>query len=357
MGIGNQHCVTGKNRYRHILVARQRARKQAMSGLSSDAGDGPKNWGPGKISGSGRAEKAKQGTAQQQPRPDRSSAQTAAANRTSAEKSAQSETAIAIREHTARLTRTIETEIIPRLLLANSVTHPSAPAPETCPTIDDAIIDDLAVVAVRGTLSDALRMVDNWQACGITLESVFLDILAPTARRLGEAWDEDTLSFAEVTIGLGRLQELLRELSPIFENHREPASASRRILVIQAPGEHHTLGLAMIESFFRRAGWDVVNGASLPKEEVLSIVRTQWVDVIGYSKSCDTLLEALASDITSLRRASCNKNITVMVGGSAFTGHPERVILVGADATATDGRQAVWQANRCIQAAITGSDN
>jgi methanogenic corrinoid protein MtbC1 len=37
-----------------------------------------------------------------------------------------------------------------------------------------------------------------------------------------------------------------------------------------------------------------------------------------------------------------------MVGGPVFLAHPELVAMVGADATAADGRQAVQQAQRLL---------
>jgi len=252
-------------------------------------------------------------------------------------------------ERLARLAQTIEAEIIPRLLLANST-----PPSQTCAgydeaTIDDATIDDLAVLTVRGSLLDASRFVEAIRAQGVALEIIFLRLLAPTARRLGKAWEDDTLSFSDVTIGLGKLQELLRQLCPAFEFRQSSPPTGNRIMLLQAPGEHHTFGLFMIEAFFRRAGWEAVCAASLPFPETLSILSREWVDIVGVSKSSDTLLDGLASDITAIRRASCNKDVTIMVGGPAFLGHPERVILVGADVSAADGQQAVWQANQCVR--------
>ena len=158
------------------------------------------------------------------------------------------------------------------------------------------------------------------------------------------------MNFAEVTIGLALLQQLLRELSPTFEARHSALPQGRRALLMTARGDQHSFGLFMVEVFFRRAGWDVVNGASLPSNSFANALRTEWVDVIAISKSCDGLLDELASDITTFRRVSRNRNLTVMVGGPAFDGHPERVTLVGADTTAGDAQQAVWQANKCVNA-------
>ena len=63
-------------------------------------------------------------------------------------------------------------------------------------------------------------------------------------------------------------------------------------------------------------------------------------DVIGISVGNETRLDWLTNGISSVRRASLNQSIGVMVGGPIFREHPEYVALVGADATAVDGRHA-----------------
>jgi methanogenic corrinoid protein MtbC1 len=150
------------------------------------------------------------------------------------------------------------------------------------------------------------------------------------------------LTFTDVTVGLARLQHLLRELSAPFENEAEHAAHGRRILLGPAPGEQHTFGTLMVEEFFRRAGWDVAGGPRSP-DEILHLVRREWLDVVGLSASCDILFDGLAGLVGAIRRASRNRNVGVLVGGRLFNEHPELVARVGADATAIDGRQAVRQ--------------
>jgi MerR family transcriptional regulator, light-induced transcriptional regulator len=153
-----------------------------------------------------------------------------------------------------------------------------------------------------------------------------------------------------VTIGLSRLQQVLRSLSPAFENELEQWQHGRRALLVPARGEQHTFGLFMLEEFFRRSGWDVWGGCATSTKDLVAIVRSEHIDIVGFSLSCDGSLEQLAVDIKAVRKASRNKAVGIMVGGPAFIGHPERVDLVGADATASDGRQAVAYAQKFLTA-------
>ena len=63
---------------------------------------------------------------------------------------------------------------------------------------------------------------------------------------------------------------------------------------------------------------------------------------------CETRLEGLTADIRAVRAASRNADVGVMVGGPMFVARPEYALLVGADATATDGRNAVREAELLV---------
>lgn len=249
----------------------------------------------------------------------------------------------------ARLARTIESEVVPRLLLARR----AAPTGPVIATADDRFPSGEEVAEFAGlVLAREAALADHFIAAlrgrGMSAETLYLDLLAPTARHLGELWDADLRSFTEVTLGLLRLHQVLHDLSPAFQNPVEHQTPGLRALLVPAPGEQHLFGLVMVTEFFRRAGWDVASGPVATSDELTGLVRRERFDVVGISVGCGTRCEALASTIRALRRASRNRTIGVMVGGPMFVEHPELAALVGADATAVDGRQAVVQARSLL---------
>ena len=84
---------------------------------------------------------------------------------------------------------------------------------------------------------------------------------------------------------------------------------------------------------------------------MLQMLRHEWYAVVGFSVGSVVRLDALAEAIRKVRRLSRNRAIGVMVGGPVFLERPELVAMIGADATATDGRQAVLQAHRLLDLA------
>jgi len=247
-----------------------------------------------------------------------------------------------------RLVKTIEGEIIPRLLLsdkANSLPDRRLPSGDVLSSDDIQEFSGL-ILALDQTL--AYTFVEQKRAEGQSLESVILDLLAPTASYLGELWKVDRCSFTEVTVGLSRLRQLLRDLGPDFEREAPNARHGRRALLLATPGEQHTFGLFVVEAFFRREGWDVSGGQIDSADEIAHLVDRQWFAIAGFSLSSERFIDRLASLIRVVRRQSCNRDIGVLVGGPLFLEQPELAERIGADAFAADGRMAVVSARALL---------
>jgi MerR family transcriptional regulator, light-induced transcriptional regulator len=237
------------------------------------------------------------------------------------------------------LARVIEAEIIPRLVL----THRAPPQSWHRSTGAAVVIQDVTEfvrLLVDHEAPVALAFVTAKRTQGTPLGVVFLDLFVPAARYLDELWAEDICSFADVTIALSRLHLVLCELSAEVE---EVSEGAQRAFLAAMPGDQHTFGISIVQEFFRRAGWGVRGGCFSTVEELVNAARSEPVDVVGLSISCDLALEDLASTICKLRSSASNPAVKILVGGRFFLDHPESVACAGADATAPDGRQAVGQ--------------
>ena len=248
----------------------------------------------------------------------------------------------------SQLARTIEQEIIPRLMLAHRTA--AAPLLRISPdhTITEGDVKHFAKLVLSHDEDVAFGTIDTLRARGIPVEKIFIDLLAPTARYLGHLWDDDLCNFTDVTVGLGRLQRVLRELSPALGRSVEHPTQGRRVLLLPSPGEQHTFGLVMVAEFFRRAGWDVTGGAWAAGADAATLVSAEWFDVVGFSLGAVVHLDELAASIAAVRHATCNKGLAILVGGPLFGLHPEFVGQVGADGMTIDGREAPLLAETLI---------
>ncbi len=246
------------------------------------------------------------------------------------------------------LTQVIEGEIIPRLLLAHRDDPGRTIALGAPPS--GVVANDVGTMAAMVLAMDTyalLRHVEGFLARGVSVRDVFVDLLAPVARRLGEFWEADACDFIDVTMGLWRLQEIVREVSG-----RTPGIATtgvgRSALFAPVPGEQHSFGSVMVEELFRRSGWQTVSALEGDEADLLGLVAERAFDLVGLTVSVADHLPLAGAMIAALRKASSNPQLVVMVGGAAVGGEAALAIRVGADGTAANAAEAVMQAERLI---------
>jgi methanogenic corrinoid protein MtbC1 len=254
---------------------------------------------------------------------------------------------VSAKERLARLARTIETDVIPRLVLnhrspgaqAAAAAAAAAAARESIQLGEHDVVRFVGQI-LNETESQVIAALQLHRQRGLSVEGIYLQLLGPAARHLGELWEDDLCDFSTVTIALGRLQRLLREMSPDFGREVDHPPHGRRIMFVQPRDEQHSFGLSMVAEFFRRDGWDVIGGVGGTVADPAGTVRSEWVDVIGFSIGSESRLPWLSSCITAVRAASCNKHLRVMAGGPILALHPQWAATAGADATAQNGKEA-----------------
>jgi methanogenic corrinoid protein MtbC1 len=239
----------------------------------------------------------------------------------------------------------IEADVVPGLVLA----HRGPPrGGQGGQELAAETIEEFTTLVLAEETPVLSSFIEGLHLRGASYELLYLGLLSATARRLGEFWEADIVDFGSVTIALWRLQELLRNFSPAFQNEGSKPSNGLRALLLSTPGEQHNFGLAMLGEFLFREGWSIAGGPGLKPDEIRKLVRTQFFSMVGLTLSGERGIESLTATIRMIREASCNRGIVIMVGGALFNSNPELVGKVGADSTATDARQGALQARLLI---------
>ena len=246
----------------------------------------------------------------------------------------------------------IEGEIIPRLLMAHASTD-AQPRSKRSRTISADEASRFAVLPLRLEAASLLEEVDAFITKGASVETICLDLLAPAARRLGEMWEANECDFLDVTMGLWRLQEVMREVAA-----RSPAVMGGVTLPYSAlfspmPGDNHNFGTLMIEEVFARGGWRSEALVKPERRELLDRLARQPFDLIGLTLARDCPSTALGNLIKAMRNVSANPHIIVLVGGRMINENPGVAIEVGADGTGADALTALELANSLIKTAAT----
>jgi methanogenic corrinoid protein MtbC1 len=244
----------------------------------------------------------------------------------------------------------IESQIIPRLLDA----HPSAaslsldqPQGESVAACEQDMLD-FAQACLDTDPQAVFNHLDILREKGLATQTVFLDVITPAARYLGDLWEQDKMDFTVVAQGLLRMHHAMRHLGYETQDGPQTAGDVRRIMLASAPGSQHILGLAMVSEFFRADHWQVVVEISTSEEALLRAVAHEWFDVIGLSVGLVEQLSAIPALIARLKSASRNPNAFVILGGPALLQSEMDGVALAADAISVNAAEAVKLAGELL---------
>lgn len=247
----------------------------------------------------------------------------------------------------AKLSKLVADHVLPHLVALH---EPAAGTASAIPRARTAEIADLTLLVIGPDNDDAVNYLLRLKDEGVSLDDLHAELLEPAARRLGELWNEDSIDFVDVTLGVSRLQRLVH----VFEGLGQipDYDDKRRVLLASAPGEQHSLGSTIVQKFLRASGWHVWSCNTHHVAEPAEIVAREWFGVVGFSLGSDVHVGSLRQAIDEVRRRSLNPRIGIMIGGSAVARDPELVARVGADGTAANGPAAVILAKKLLAAAL-----
>jgi MerR family transcriptional regulator, light-induced transcriptional regulator len=127
------------------------------------------------------------------------------------------------------LVRTIEGEIVPRLLMGSRTlgavhARTGSARPARAPAPEPADVDELARILVTHGASMACEFVAAVHHRGTPYDRICLDLLAPAAQRLVDGWERQDLSYPQLGNGLEALHAVVLEVSNAARSDR-PVSA------------------------------------------------------------------------------------------------------------------------------------
>lgn len=226
-------------------------------------------------------------------------------------------------------------EVIRRLSVrsdgaTNSVAFPS-----------DAKIDALARALLEPDADAGIAFVEKVRAQGASVETVYLAYLAEAARTLGKWWEEDVVSFPEVTVATGHIYAVMRGLKPLFRPSIS-CTAQPSAFFTTVPGETHLLGVSMAADLFRKQGWDIALKRGLDHDGILHYAETSRTPVIGLSAAGEHALVPLSQLVVALRISV--PDVSIMVSGAILKTSPKEVEALGVDVMASDIEEALAQA-------------
>ena len=160
------------------------------------------------------------------------------------------------------------------------------------------------------------------------------------ARFLGCAWAEDRSPFTEVTIGVARMQAILRQVGRDWTSNVEAGPDSCTVLMVLPDGEQHSFGAMVLTGQMRRQGISVRLEIGSTPGLLRQIVRQQRFDCAMISVACEEKLDHCRKVVDALRDGS-DRQLHVAVGGAVLDRPVDVAAATGADIVTTDPVQVL----------------
>lgn len=196
-------------------------------------------------------------------------------------------------------------------------------------------------VIVSGDNASLAILLKSMRRAGIRDEDIS-DFYTPViARQLGHAWNDDRLTFVQVSTASARLQNLLRQLDMTW--FTPPAltysTIKGEICVIVPHGVQHTLGATILTGQLRRAGCIVRMALDLKLNEIADFVRMPETAGVLLSASRAESLDFLEKVVEKVRAGDAK--VPVLLGGNVLDRKEDVAAVIGADHATANWQDAL----------------
>ncbi|KEO81814.1 hypothetical protein EL26_18405 [Tumebacillus flagellatus] len=175
--------------------------------------------------------------------------------------------------------------------------------------------------SIRERLHDAMISFDAERANQLLalafslfhFEDVFHEVLAPLLHRIGDEWEQGTVSVAQEHFASSMVTQKFYQFFNVFGVNR----ALPKVLAFCPEGEQHQIGLLLFTLFLRRHGVDVIClGTNTPADGLETLIEQHRVEWVSLSMTDEGLLP----DVEALVRRLQAKFPTLqfVLGGQGF---------------------------------------
>ena len=185
----------------------------------------------------------------------------------------------------------------------------------------DATVATLSEAAILPDPAPFAQAVDRLIRQGIGTDTLIDIVLPETARRLGQHWCDDRLSFLDVTVGSARVQDALVAATRRARPAGPPPPDQPQAAIIVPLGEDHRIGAIAACHAFERRGVRMRLIVGQPEDALAETLREDGFVFAGFSVSSAKAMDLTTSLVENLRRKH-EIELPMVLGGPASSGAP-----------------------------------
>jgi methylmalonyl-CoA mutase cobalamin-binding subunit len=201
--------------------------------------------------------------------------------------------------------------------------------------VREPVVSGLITAALSGkkdAFADLLRELKRARVSAAALADIYIP---EAARRMGDAWQDDQMSWLDVSIGVGRMQSLLREIGTAWAADQAGDTGHGTVLLIVPEREQHTLGPMVAMGQLRRFGVSVCLRIAPSSNELRSLMASRQFDGVLISIATKDKLDTVTKTVQFIK-TSATKHMPIVVGGAVTTKVEDLAACTGADLASND---------------------
>lgn len=238
----------------------------------------------------------------------------------------------------SRLSGTGAKTLAQQILKQVAAKHASTPNnPTLLPPPDQ--IEAFALLLLDEEEDAGSVFVSRLREAGFSKKEIYLSYLAEAARLLGKWWDEDRVSFAEVTIGASRIYGILRIMDDVYVPRK--TNRSKRALFVVPESENHSLGINMASDVLRQKGWQIEMLLGEPEAQVLNRIQEANHVIVGLSSAGTHSVTELAKLVLAIRIH--HPDVFILISGQVLNEMHDTVEAMQPDALESDFDSALMK--------------
>lgn len=199
----------------------------------------------------------------------------------------------------------------------------------------EPVVSGLITAALSGkkdAFADLLRELKRARVSAAALADIYIP---EAARRMGDAWQNDQMSWLDVSVGVGRMQSLLREIGMAWVADQAGDTGHGTVLLIVPDREQHTLGPMVAMGQLRRFGVSVCLRIAPSHNELRSLLAARQFDGVLISIATKDKLESVSKTVQFMKSVA-SKPLPIVVGGAVTPNVEDLAACTGADLASND---------------------
>lgn len=184
--------------------------------------------------------------------------------------------------------------------------------PEATTSAEDAHSEEAQLIALASSCDVPGLLAALEQSLSRTgLRGFVLETFAPLVRAVGDRWAGGRLEIFEEHL---ITRQLVRFLD-VAMSRLGPSLDDPHVLLGSLPGEHHALGLLMVEALLRHSGVATLNlGPNIPMDQIVAAVERTRVSAVALSFSASYPRGSIRTDLQELA-SRLSPGVEVWIGG------------------------------------------